>query len=40
MLEKPKIFALMLQNARKTVISNYAIQQSLQQYQHLIQALI
>ena len=39
-LEKPKKFALMPQNARKTVISNYAIQQSLQQYQHLIQALI
>ena len=39
-LEKPKKFALMPQNARKTVISNYPIQQSLQQYQHLIQALI
>ena len=26
-LEKPKKFALMPQNARKTVISNYAIQQ-------------
>ena len=39
-LENPKKFALMRQNARKTVIKNYAIQQSLQQYQHLIEALI
>lgn len=33
-------FALMRQNARKTVIKNYNVQQSVQQYQHLLETLI
>jgi glycosyltransferase involved in cell wall biosynthesis len=39
-LAKPEKFALMRQNARKTVIKNYQVQQSIQQYQHLIETLI
>jgi glycosyltransferase involved in cell wall biosynthesis len=39
-LAKPEKFALMRQNARKTVIKNFKVQQSIQQYQHLIEALI
>ena len=39
-LENPKKFALMRQHARKTVLKNYSVQQSIQQYQHLIEALI
>ena len=39
-LTNPEKFALMRQNARKTVIKNYNVQQSVQQYQHLLETLI
>ena len=39
-LTNPAKFALMRQNARKTVIKNYNVQQSVQQYQHLLETLI
>ena len=39
-LTKPEKFALMRQHARKTVIKNYKVQQSVQQYQHLLESLI
>ena len=39
-LTNPAKFALMRQNARKTVIKNYNVQQSIQQYQHLLETLI
>ena len=39
-LSNPEKFALMRQHARKTVIKNYNVQQSVQQYQHLLETLI
>ena len=39
-LENPKKFALMRQNARQTVLKSYGVQQSIQQYQHLLETLI
>lgn len=39
-LTNPEKFALMRQNARKTVIKNYNVQQSIQQYQHLLETLL
>ena len=39
-LTNPAKFALMRQNARKTVIKNYNVQKSIQQYQHLLETLI
>lgn len=39
-LKNPEKFAIMRQNARKTIIKNYTRQQSIRQYQHLIETLI